>query len=71
MTLPSVTIKLFRPGKEVIYKGWAYSVKYTQISRNGLLVYLEGLADPIPENLLDVTPTVIDFEAARKQKDEK
>jgi hypothetical protein len=66
--LPKVPVRLIRPGQEVNYQGWPYKVKYTYISRHGLFVVLDGVENPVKEELLDVKPTIVDFEQARRKK---
>lgn len=60
--MPKIYVKLFRPGQEVTYMGWTYKVSYVRVSRGELFVHLEGLDQAVREDLLEVAPTLIDFE---------
>jgi hypothetical protein len=66
--LPTVAVRIFKPGQDIVYNGWAYKVNYIHIADGRLYVHLVGLESPVEEHLIDVDPTIIDFESVRKKK---
>lgn len=58
---PLIPLKIIKPGDSVYYQGRPYTVQFNTIRGANMYVQLVGVNEQVHEDLIDITPTMYDF----------